>query len=479
MDARTKPSLIRRISPRLGLSTRLLLLTILFVMLAEVLIYAPSVANFRRNWLNDRLAAAQIAALVLDAAPEEDLSEDLEARLLAGVGAKAIAVRGGGRRLLLSMSEMPPAVAKTIDLRSATWLELLRDAADELTDTSDEPIRVIGHGMGADVDFVELILDPRPLRDATLEFSKNILILSLLISGITASLVYLALQWVIVRPVRRLSRNIAAFAGNPEDASKVIRPTDRDDEIGIAEQALAQMESILSDELRQKRRLAELGLAVSKINHELRNMLTTAQLLTDRLERVNDDTVQRVAPRLVATLDRAINFCQATLAYGRATEPLPQRRMVPLRPIADELAELTGLANGASISFEARLDDDLMIDADPDQLSRVLVNLVRNAVQALSQAGATEGSPRIVVAAKREGGQVSITVEDNGPGIPDRVKASLFFAFQGASRSGAGLGLAIAAELVRLHGGTIALEETPVGTRFRVVIPDRSEGERG
>ena len=148
MDARTKPSLIRRISPRLGLSTRLLLLTILFVMLAEVLIYAPSVANFRRNWLNDRLAAAQIAALVLDAAPEEDLSEDLEARLLAGVGAKAIAVRGGGRRLLLSMSEMPPAVAKTIDLRSATWLELLRDAADELTDTSDEPIRVIGHGMG-------------------------------------------------------------------------------------------------------------------------------------------------------------------------------------------------------------------------------------------------------------------------------------------------------------------------------------------
>ena len=192
------------------------------------------------------------------------------------------------------------------------------------------------------VDFVEIVLDQRPLRDAMLEFSRNILLLSLLISGITASLVYFALQWVIVRPVRRLSGNIAAFAGNPEDASRVIRPSDRADEIGVAEQALAQMETALADELRQKRRLAELGLAVSKINHELRNMLTTAQLLTDRLERVSDEAVQRVAPRLVATLGRAIAFCEATLAYGRATERLPQRELVPWRRSSDELADLTG-----------------------------------------------------------------------------------------------------------------------------------------
>jgi signal transduction histidine kinase len=476
MSTEPMPSLFRRFSGRFGLSGRLLLLTILFVMLAEVLIYVPSVANFRRNWLNDRLAAAQVAALVLDAAPEERLSEDLEARLLAGVGAQAVAVRGGGRRRLLAADSMPEEVHKTVDLRDESWLSLIEDAADVLFRPAARPIRVIGTGMGMDVDFVEIVLDQRPLREAMLDFSRNILLLSLIISGITASLVYFALQWVIVRPVRRLSGNIASFAGNPEDASRVIRPTDRADEIGVAEQALARMEAALADELRQKRRLAELGLAVSKINHELRNMLTTAQLLTDRLERVSDEAVQRVAPRLVATLGRAISFCEATLAYGRATERLPQRRLVPLAPLVDDLADLTGLAPGAGIAFEAHVPADITVDADPDQLSRILVNLVRNAVQALSQAGATEGPPRIKVAASRDDDTVEITVADNGPGVPERARANLFAAFQGSARSGGtGLGLVIAAELVHLHGGTIALDEPSVGACFRIAIPDRTE----
>jgi signal transduction histidine kinase len=275
--------------------------------------------------------------------------------------------------------------------------------------------------------------------------------------------------------VRRLSGNIAAFAGNPEDASRVIQPTDRGDEIGLAEQALAQMEVTLADELRQKRRLAELGLAVSKINHELRNMLTTAQLLTDRLDGIADEGVQRVAPRLIATLGRAIAFCEATLAYGRATERLPQRRMIALAPLVEELADLTGLATGAAIAFEAQVPEDLLVDADPDQLSRILVNLVRNAVQALSQVGSTEGEPTITVSAERSHGMVAMHVKDNGPGVPERVKANLFSAFQTATQGGTGLGLAITAELLRLHGGTIELTEQDAGTCFRVVIPDRIE----
>ena len=333
-----------RILSQFGLSARLLLLTVLFVMIAEVLIYVPSVANFRLTWLNDRLAAAQIAAMVLDAAPEETLSEELEMRLLQGVGARAIALKGGGRRSLLAAGDVPPEVSKTVDLRDAQWMTLARDAMEVLFNPADKPIRVIGSGMG--VEFVEMILDQRPLRHAMIEFSRNLLLLSLFISAITASLVYLTLQWVIVRPVRRLTGNIAEFSSNPEDASRVIRPTDRVDEIGLAEQALARMETTLADELRQKRRLAQLGLAVSKINHELRNMLTTAQLLTDRLDRVSDESVQRIAPRLVGTLDRAIAFCETTLAYGRATEPLPQRRMIPLAPLIDELVEPDGSGPG-------------------------------------------------------------------------------------------------------------------------------------
>ena len=81
-------------------------------MVAEVLIYVPSVANFRRTWLNDRLAAAQIAALVLDAAADESLPQELEMRLLAGVGAKAIAIRGGGKRSLLAAGDVPSEVSQ-------------------------------------------------------------------------------------------------------------------------------------------------------------------------------------------------------------------------------------------------------------------------------------------------------------------------------------------------------------------------------
>ncbi len=469
---REQTTLAGRILSQFGLSARLLLLTVLFVMIAEVLIYVPSVANFRLTWLNDRLAAAQIAAMVLDAAPEETLSEELEMRLLQGVGARAIALRGSGRRSLLAAGEVPPEVSKTVDLRDAKWMVLVHDAFDALLNPTDKPIRVIGSGMG--VDFVEMILDQRPLRHAMIEFSRNILFLSLFISIITASLVYLTLQWVIVRPVRRLTGNIAEFSSNPEDASRVIQPTDRGDEIGLAEQALARMETTLADELRQKRRLAQLGLAVSKINHELRNMLTTAQLLTDRLDHVSDGSVQRIAPRLVNTLDRAIAFCETTLAYGRATEPLPQRRLIPLAPLIDELSNLTDLAPEVGIAFEAEVSENLKIDADPEQLSRVLVNVVRNAVQALSLTGSPEGKPCIHVSARREGGTVVILIRDNGPGIPERAKANLFTPFQGsAQKGGTGLGLPIAAELVQLHGGTITLDEGEGRTCFKITIPDR------
>jgi signal transduction histidine kinase len=459
---------------RLGLSGRLLVLTLGFVMLAEVLIYVPSVANFRRTWLNDRLAAAQVAALVLDAVPGEGLPEGLEARLLEGVGARAVAVRGGGVRRLLAVDPVPPEIGRVADLRAAGGAALIRDAFATMLAPSDKPLRVIGEGMRG-VDFVELVLDEAPLREAMLRFSVNILLLSLAISAITGGLVFLALHHVIVRPVRRLAGNIAAFAESPEDATRIVAPSDRRDEIGLAERALERMETALAGELRQKRRLAELGLAVSKVNHDLRNMLTTAQLLTDRLGSLSEERIQRTAPRLVATLQRAIDFCEATLAYGQAGEPLPRRRLVRLRAIAEELPDLVDLAPGAGIALRLDIPDAVEIDADPDQLSRVLVNLVRNAVQALAQAGpgAAGAPPAVAVSARRAEGAVTIRVSDNGPGLSERARAHLFEAFTGSGRpGGTGLGLAICAEIVRAHGGTIALDPVP-GAQFRIVIPDR------
>lgn len=460
---------------RLGLSAKLLLVTVLFVMLAEVLIYLPSIANFRRNWLNDRIAAAQVAALVLEGAPEDGLPEGSENRLLMGVGARAIAARVGGARRLLSLDSMPPPeVSRSVDLRSLSWMNAIEEALAVLVSPATMPIRVVGEAVGG-ADFVEIVIDEAPLRRAMLKFSWSLLLISLLLTGLTALAVYIALNALIIGPIRHLAANVMEFEADPENPRRIIEPSLRADEIGEAERALARMEATLADELRAKKHLAELGLAVSKINHDLRNMLAAAQLMSDQLIETRDAKIRRFAPRLIATLGRAIDFCQATLAYGRAAEATPAIRDVPLRQLVAEQAEMLGLGEGKQPRFENQVPAELSVPCDPDQMARVLTNLMRNAIQALTRAGAEAGDlPVLTVIAGPENGSVALRIIDNGPGVPERARANLFQAFRGSvTPGGTGLGLAVAAELVRLHGGSIALEPSIKGAVFAVMLPAR------
>lgn len=457
-----------RRAPRLGLSGRLFLVTVAFVVVAEVLTYVPAVANYRIEWMSDRLAAAQVAALVLDGRTAEPVSEALESRLLAGVNARAIAVRGGGAQRLLAIEPMPEQVADTVDLRTVTAVSAIRGAWRTLVAPVSEPIRVVGEGV-IGFDRVEILLDEAPLRTAMIDYAVRLLISSLIIAASAAGLVFVVLQVLIVRPVRRLATNITAFADAPEDAARIIAPSERTDEIGQAEAALAKMQRGLADQLRQKRRLAELGLAVSKISHELRNLLTGAQLLGDRLEGTADPSVQRIAPLLVGTLARAIRFCEGTLAYGRAIEPEPRLAPTPLAPLFADLHDTAALA-ARPVAVETQAQN-LSVLADREQLSRALANLVRNAVQALDGAAIPDATVRVCASAGPED-RVTILVSDNGPGLPPRARQNLFAPFQGSVRAGGtGLGLPIAAELVEMNGGTLGLDETPGGTRFRIVLP--------
>ena len=465
---------------KLGLSGRLILLTMSFVMLAQLIVYLPSVASFRRSWVSDRIMGAQMIALALSAAPAGSRSPELDAKLLAGIkGAQAIGVRGPGTRwLLANSSEEAPTVRREIDLRDSPWWRPLRGLWRNATGDVSPATRVIGHGVPGvpGLEWVELVADEAPLWHATLEYTRNFFVVSLVISLFTGALLYLVLHMVVVRPVRRLSENVARFAAAPEDVARIIAPSGRSDEIGRAEEALARMQTALAGELRRNRHLADLGLAVSKINHELRNMLTTAQLLGDRLGEVDDPAVRRVAPRLIRTLDRAIAFCGATLAYGRASEPQPNRRRTLLAPLIAEQIDLRELADGITVAIVTDIPPDLEVDADPDQLGRVLLNLMRNAVEALSRAKTPDAEIRVT--AVRPDGAVAIRVADNGPGVPDRNRSRLFSAFQASERSGGtGLGLSVAAEIVRLHGGSLVLENTTRGAAFLLTIPDRPTGE--
>src|SRR5712691_7586199 len=460
---------------RMGLSAKLLVLTLSFVMIAEVLIYVPSVANFRLNWLHDRLSAAYTAALVFETAPSGMVPDTVARQILDSIGARAVALKMGQQRRLLAVSDMPPAIHHDIDMRNVSWHRAILDAFDTLLCADNDVMRVVGPApMGG--EFVEIVLDEAPLRKAMVDFSIRILILSLIISAITATLVYLALHFLLVRPMRRMTANMVAFRADPENPRRIITASDRTDEVGTAERELAAMQSDLASMLQQKNRLAALGLAVSKINHDLRNILSSAQLFSDRLSSLQDPRVQRFAPKLMRALERAIAYCQSTLSYGRAQEAPPDRRSVALEGLVEEVRETVGLNPDGPIRWISAVERGLEVDADPDQLFRVLVNLARNAVQVLE--GRTPNDPardQIRIAGRREGAVAVIEVSDTGPGISDQARVHLFEAFQGSTRTGGtGLGLAIAAELVRAHGGDIKLVEGTIGATFRISIPDRA-----
>jgi signal transduction histidine kinase len=461
--------------PRLGLSGKLLLLTLLFVMIAEVLIYVPSIANFRLNWLQDRLSAAYTAALVFETAPEGNVSDGVARQILESIGARAVALKMGSQRRLLAASDMPPAINRDIDMRAMPWHRAILDAFATLLCAESDVMRVVGPApMGG--DFVEIIMDEAPLRQSMVQFSVRILFLSLIISAITAALVYLALHFLLVRPMRRMTANMVAFRCEPENPARIIAVSERTDEVGTAERELAAMQQDLAGLLAQKTHLAALGLAVSKINHDLRNMLSSAQLFSERLAKISDPHVQRFAPQLMRALERAIAFCQSTLSYGRVHEAPPDRRRLALEPVVEDVGATLGLDDGSQPRWISSVERGLMVDADPDHLFRILLNLARNALQALDGRDRRDpGRDQIRITGRREGAVVVIEVSDTGPGLSERARAHLFEAFQGSTRTGsAGLGLAIAAELVRAHGGEIRLVEGTIGATFRFTIPDRA-----
>lgn len=464
---------------RAGLSARLLLLTVLFVLIAEVLIYVPSVASFRTNWLAERLSQARAAALILEKTPPDALPRPLVEELLSGMETTMIALRIENARRLLAVSDTPPTVDYEIDLRDRTMGREIGSAFDTLLFGGSRTIRVVGPPPRGG-DFVEIIINEKPLREAMIKYSWTILQVSLVISGITALLVFAALNGLIALPIKRLAAAVSRFRADPTDARSILTPASRQDEIGTLERSVSEMQHALQQELRQREHLANLGLAVAKINHDLRNMLASAQLMADRLGTLPDPNVQRFVPKLMDALDRAITFCQSTLAYGKAQERTAVLTPVPLRGLIEEVAEQAQLSETTEPALLVDVPDAARVMADAEHLNRVVTNLLRNARAALDQHGHAHGErAEIRISAFPGGAVMRIDIADNGHGIPPALREKLFRAFTGSTRPGStGLGLAIAHELMRGMGGTIILVETPPGTEapppgavFRLELP--------
>jgi signal transduction histidine kinase len=468
---------------RRGLPAKLLLLTAIFVLMAETFIFLPSISSYRVSWLQERLIAAQLAALAADAYPGGQVPSALKADLLRTAQVRAIASRRAGERRLVLAPESELTVDYVYYLQlepDSFWdglglkFQQIKDAVTTLLADDSRIIRVAGHTTDEGSDLIEIVIPEAPLKTAMIRYGMNILWLSVILSLLTAAVVYFALSRLFVKPLTRLTSNMLRFAEDPEDPSRIMPATSRADEIGVAERELASMQKELSGLLAQKNRLAQLGLAVSKINHDLRGMLANAQLTSDRLADIPDPTVQRFVPKLIASLDRTINFCNSSLQFGKASEAAPRRELMLLKPLVEEVADSQGLPREGAISFVAEMDDGLRIDADREHLFRALSNLVRNAIQAI-EAIEDKREGLVRVAAHREGRKVLIDVSDTGPGVPAKARENLFKAFQASTKKGGtGLGLVIASELIQAHGGTLTLADSEVGATFRIELPDRN-----
>ena len=447
-----------------SLSARLLILTVSFVMLSEVFIFVPSLARFRIEWLELRLGNAHLAMLVLDATPDRTVGEVLKLELLSQVGAHVMLVRRDGARLVLS-GDTPPPVAESFFLADEGQWQRFADAMAVLVESEDRVIRVLSPSPRNPGIVIELVLDEAPLRADMIDFGWRIFLLSLVISFITATLVYLALHWLLVRPMRRITEAMVSFRSNPEDARRIVVPSGRRDEIGTAERELARMQRGLRAALTQKAHLAALGTAVAKINHDLRGILSSALLVSDRLEESEDPKVRRLAPTLVDAIERASALCGQTLDYAGRDQPEPERRHFPLQPLVREIKSALEAAGDNELAVENEVIDGFDMVGDRDQIYRVLANLARNAMEA--------GARTITVSARRNEGFCEIDVADDGPGLAPRARDKLFRPFEGSARAGGtGLGLAISRELARAHGGDLELLSTGAqGTVFRVRFP--------
>ncbi|WP_237763553.1 HAMP domain-containing sensor histidine kinase [Falsirhodobacter sp. alg1] len=437
-------------------------------MLAEIMILVPSIARFREDYLQLRLEKAQIASLAL-LTTDGTISPQLEKELLDNAGVYNVVLRRDAVRQLVLSSPIPLPIDATYDLRTVSHAGLIRDAMAEFFDPELRVIRVIGSPVEQGGDLIEVAMSTGPLRAEMLEYSRRILAISAAISIVTAAILFIAVQKLMVVPIRRVVSHIAAYSEAPEDARRLIAPRSGVREIREAEDALKSMQTQLTSALRQKQRLAQLGSAVAKISHDLRNILTSAQLFADRIGDSADPVVSRAAPKLLNSISRAVSLCETTLAFGKAEEPPPTLARFSLRTLVDEVLEAE-IPDQSAITPVLDVPAGVMIRADHEQIYRVLSNLIRNARQAIE---ATGEPGNIEIAGGEADDEWWIRVGDTGPGLPPKAREHLFTAFQGGARKGgSGLGLAIASELIRGHGGNLELLDSgETGSEFLIRLP--------
>lgn len=447
------------------LSVRILALTVGFVLLAEALIFVPSLASFRQERIEDRARAARLLSEALQDRPDIEASDMLAKQFMMQTDAVFLGAFGEGRkRLILGQPPEADLIYGMEDLRIARTLPNFMATGVEFFGLADNGfLRVVTTSPLNDEERLELIVPCGALGMEMRAYARRILVLSLLIAAFVGGLIYLAMLRLIIQPVQRLASDMTAFREAPEIRRGVGRPTERDDEIGQLQREFHDVKQSLRSAFRQRARLASLGLSVTKINHDLRNVLSTALLMADRLSMNSDPDLAQMGERLTRTVERGVSLTEEVLEYSSAREPAAQIEPIHIAALVwDVVADMKTAF--PKVQVRNMIDPDLIVRGDPEHVQRIFGNLCRNAGRAMTQ----QAHATIELSSEALSETVIIQIRDNGPGLPETVEDRLFLPFtRGDSPDSTGLGLSISKELAEGMGGTLELLETgPKGTTF-------------
>ncbi len=442
---------------------RLLLITVGLILFALMLFYPLLAAGFRDSWLTERAQAAQIAALAVEAAPDGRVSDELSLELLDRAQVIAVVIVAEDRReLVLAPSIAINGPVIPIDLEELPAMSSIAGAFSILTAPEGRFLQIRMPDATTANEDMEVLVPEAPLKADLLAYSRNLLLIWLIVSVVVGVPLYFALYGLFVRPMHDLTDAITRYGQSPE-GPETNHQASGSYEMRKAHKALQDMQGEVSAAFRQRKRLADLGEVVAKINHDLRNSLTTAQIVSEGLSESEDPRVRSAAPRLERAIQRAVGLAESTLSYGKAAPPGPHFQDVAIKPLLNEAVEEV-LASWPNVRVELVAADALRARVDPDHFHRIITNLCRNAARAICEHGVGGRAGLVRISCAREDDVILLEIADDGPGIPDRILAKLFQPFAGSgARDGTGLGLAISRELARGMGGELELAHTGEG----------------
>jgi len=452
--------------PRRSLSWRLVFLTLAAMAGTGLLLFVPAMMRERGSWLDDRILAAQLAVQALPAFPDRPpLDPATSQELLRLAGVVSIRLQEPGRPAVALAPATPIPPPGMLDMRGETLVSALGATLAALTRESPGLILIVAPSPKRPEAVLSIVIDQAHLDAHLRAAATSVALQGLAVALTTGLLTYLALLLLLVRPLRRLTRSIADFRADPAHGVPLDDPDlppGTADEVAIAERELAAMQRELRAALWRNARLAALGTTVAKVSHDLRGILSPALLTAERLQTSADPAVRRAGDTLTRVVERATTLVKGTLDYAGEV-PAPPRERVLLADAAQEAAR-DALASRPATRLATDIDPAIEVHADRAALVRALANLLRNAAEA--------GAASVVLSARADGDVIVATVADNGPGLPEAVRANLFRPFVAGGRpGGTGRGLAITRDLVRAQGGDVALvESTPEGTTFRLAL---------